>query len=484
MRRETEESQMTNNALTRRWFIGGMAASLGMVRGTRLFAAPGAAARAGARLKIGVLSDVHLKRPGDETTFLKALAYFRDHGVDGVLIAGDIADTGRAAQLKLCADCWYKTFPNGKAPDGRPVEQLFVYGNHDIDGWNWKSNAAFYKEHPEMKSIDAIGFENNRARVWEEIFHEKFAPIWMKRVKGYAVIGAHWGNIQIEDFMKAHGKELDPSLPFFYTQHAHPRNTCFGSWAWGRDDGRSTRALSPFPNAVAFSGHSHYTLTDERTVWQGAFTSVNTASLKYASTDYALRENMPGNGHGYRGDKRKHAMANIKTSDGRQGMLMSVFDDHIALERREFVTDKSLGDEWVIPLPCAEPKPFAYAEHAKKRTAPQFAEGSVAKAEKVKDGKLGEIVNITFPAAKTQAKCRVFEYEVTATLVEDDVDLVQAQRRVMAPDFHLPETAAGKPGSCAFAVAQLSLRGRYRFDVRPVECFGLKGRAIHAELTV
>ena len=77
---------MNYNALTRRWFIGGMAAGLGMMRGTRLFAAPGAAARAGARLKIGVLSDVHLKRPGDETTFLKALAYFRDHGADGVLI--------------------------------------------------------------------------------------------------------------------------------------------------------------------------------------------------------------------------------------------------------------------------------------------------------------------------------------------------------------------------------------------------------------
>ena len=311
--------------------------------------------------------------------------------------------------------------------------------------------------------------------MWEELFHEKFEPIWMKRVKGYAVIGAHWGNIQIEDFMKAHGKEIDPSMPFFYTQHAHPRNTCFGSWAWGRDDGRSTRALSPFPNAVAFSGHSHYTLTDERTVWQGAFTSVNTASLKYASTDYALRENMPGNGHGYRGEKRRHQMPNLKTSNGRQGMLMSVFDDHIALERREFVTDKSLGDDWVIPLPCAESKPFAYAAHAKKRTAPEFAAGATAKAAKVKDEKRGELIEITFPPARTQAKCRVFEY---------DVDLVQAQRRVMAPDFHLPETAEGKPATCVFAVSELPLKGRYRFDVRPVECFGHKGAPIHAELAV
>ncbi len=294
--------------------------------------------------------------------------------------------------------------------------------------------------------------------MWEELFHEKFEPIWMKRVKGYAVIGAHWGNIQIENFMKEHGKELDPSLPFFYTQHAHPRNTCFGSWAWGRDDGRSTRALSPFPNAVAFSGHSHYTLTDERTVWQGAFTSVNTASLKYASTDYALRENMPGNGHGYRGEKRRHQMPNLKTSNGRQGMLMSVFDDHIALERREFVTDRSLGDDWVIPLPCAEPKPFAYAAHAKKRTAPEFAAGATAKAVKVKDEKRGELI--------------------------EDVDLVQAQRRVMAPDFHLPETAEGKSGTCVFAVSELPLKGRYRFDVRPVECFGHKGVPIHAELAV
>lgn len=472
------------HSLTRRWFIGGMAAGFGTLLDSRLFAAPGAANMPGAKLKIGVLSDVHLKNPGDETTFLNALAYFRGHGADGVLIAGDIADTGRAAQLKLCADCWYRTFPDGKAPDGRPVEQLFVYGNHDIDGWKWKSNAERYKANPELKKSDAIGFENNRVRVWEEIFHEKFEPIWMKRVKGYAFIGAHWGDIRIEEFMKAHGKEFDPSLPFFYTQHAHPRDTCFGSWAWGRDDGRSTHALSPFPNAVAFSGHSHYTLTDERTVWQGAFTSVNTASLKYASTDYALRENMPGNGHGYRGEKRRHQMPNVKTSDGRQGMLMSVFDDHIALERREFVTGKSLGDDWVIPLPCAESKPFAYAEHAKKRVAPEFAEGAKVKVAKVKDEMKGELIEVTFPPARTQAKCRVFEYEVTATLIEDDVDLVQAQRRVMAPDFHLPETAEGKPGSCVFAAAELSLKGRYRFEVRPIECFGHKGRAIHAELAI
>ncbi|MBO4288396.1 MAG: metallophosphoesterase [Kiritimatiellae bacterium] len=468
--------------ISRRWFIGGMAGAAFGAR--RLFAEAGAASASGAKVKFGVLSDVHLKKTGDEAAFLKALAYFRENNVDGVLIAGDIADTGCAAQLKLCADCWYKTFPDGKAPDGRPVEQLFVYGNHDIDGWKWKANAERYKKDPELRKVDAIGFENNRARVWEGLFHEKYAPIWMKRVKGYTFIGAHWSNIQIEAFMKAHGKEIDPSLPFFYTQHAHPRNTCFGGWAWGRDDGRSTRALSPFSNAVAFSGHSHYTLTDERTVWQGAFTSINTASLKYASTDYALRENMPGNGHGYRGEKRKHLMPSIPTSNGKQGMLVSVFGDRIAIERREFVTGKSLGDDWVLPLPCAESKPFAYAARVKTRTAPEFAAGAEVKAVTTKDEKKGDLIEITFPAAKTSGKCRVFEYEVTAVLTEDDVELVQLQRRVLAPDFHLPETKEGMAGRCVLAAADLPMKGRYRFEVRPLECFGRKGAPISVEATV
>ena len=470
--------------VTRRWFIGGMA-GFGATAGLRLFAQQGAAAAGGAKMKLGVLSDIHLNKEGDEDTLLAALTYFRDHGVDGVLIAGDIADTGRVSQMKRCADCWYKIFPEGKAPDGRPVEQLFVYGNHCVTAWKW-GNA--FKDDEEGAKVEALGYAENRARVWEELFHEPFAPIWFKRVKGYPIIGAHWeeraGGIQIESFMAAHAKELDPAFPLIYTQHAHPKDTCFGTWSWGHDDGRSTRALSPYPNAIAFSGHSHYSLTDERTVWQGAFTSINTSSLRYTSLDLALRENAPGNSSGYRGEKRKHAMDKLDTYNGRQGMLVALFDDHVAIERREFVNGKSLGDDWVFPLPCAETKPFAYAAHAKRRTAPQFAEGAEVKVATRKNEKGNSRVDITFPAAETRGKCRVFEYEVTAVLLEDDVDLVQLQRRVLAPDFHLPETKPGKPGICTLAASDLPLKGHYRFDVRPIECFGLKGNPIHALATI
>ena len=438
-----------------------------------------------ALLKMGVLSDIHLNRPGDEATLLKALEHFRDRGADSVLIAGDFADTGRIAQAKMLADAWFKVFPNDTAPDGRHVERLFVYGNHCVAGWTWGNEL---KNDPARAKAEAIGFGDNRARIWDELFHEEFKPIWMKTVKGVPVVGAHWeergGGIAIEDFMKLHGREIDPKLPFVYTQHAHPKDTCFGPWAWGHDDGRATRALSPFANAVAFSGHSHYTLTDERTVWQGAFTSINTSSLKYASTDYSLRENINGNGSGFRGENRTHRMSQVGTGDGRQGMLVSFFDDHLAIERREFVHGQSLGDDWIVPMPAANGA-YSYAKRAARRVTPEFAADakvSVTVTPK-KDEKDFTHVTLAFPAAQIRNKVRVYEYEVTAVLHEDDVDLVQAQRRMMSPDYYRPVAKLAKEVAFTFAAEDLPIKGRYRFEVRPVECFGKKGAAIVSDAT-
>ena len=65
-------------------------------------------------------------------------------------------------------------------------------------------------------------------------------------------------------------------------------------------------------------------------------------------------------------------LAMFKPGDCRQGMLWSVYDDHIVVKRREFLSNLDIGEEWVMPLPSAEPRPFAFAEHAKKMNAPQF----------------------------------------------------------------------------------------------------------------
>lgn len=429
------------------------------------------AAKSEPDIRFGVLSDVHLHTPGDEDTLVKAFEYFRDSGVDGVIVAGDIADNGRISQLRRFADTWNRIFPGGKGLGGRPVEKLFIYGNHEIWGMNWA-----IAENPEEMRRDLIASTDTRpAEVWEEVIGEPYSDFWIKNVKGFRFIGGHWTKKDqfdgLEAFLAAHKDELGGGKPFFYTQHSHPLGTCIGPWAWGRDNGASTMALSAFPNAVAFSGHSHYPLTDERSVWQGAFTSINTASLRYCSVGYSLRENMKVNTHGFRGETRKHLMEQMNTWGSRQGMLVSVYGNVLSIERRDFFAGKSLGDDWRISVPCEGD--CSFAARAKKRSAPEFAADAKV-AVSVENG----LFAVKFPAAKTVRKCRVFEYEVTATLVEDGVDLIQAQRRVLASDFYMPESQNGPDGKCLFSPGELPLKGRTVFSVRPLDCFGLKGAPI------
>ena len=160
---------------------------------------------------------------------------------------------------------------------------------------------------------------------------------------------------------------------------------------------------------------------------------------------------------------------------------MSVYDDRMVIERREFVTGHSLGDDWVVPLPAGMGVgSFAYGEQAKRKVAPEFASDAKVAVSFVDDENkdIGRAVQLDCPRAEERGGCRVFDYEVTATLVEDDVDLVQVQRRFIAPDFFLP--LESKIPSCRFrlALSDLKLKGHYRFGVTPVESFGKKGRAI------
>ena len=90
-------------------------------------------------------------------------------------------------------------------------------------------------------------------------------------------------------------------------------------------------------------------------------------------------------------------------------------------------------------------------------------------------------VAVTFPSAETRNKCRVFEYEVQAVMVDDDIEMVATTRRVLAPDFFLPASKANQPGMCVFALAELPKGVHLRFDVTPIECFGKKGRPIRSD---
>lgn len=500
--------------LSRRFFIGG-AVSFGAFAGNRFVkAAPGTFLGKKPNLTFGVVSDIHITKVGadekmaswgNNLTFRHTLEWFRDQGVDAVMVVGDMVDTGMVEELQAVAQAWYAVFPDDKAPDGRTVEKLFVNGNHDYHGYLYGDHAA--KAYPDEAERRRHVLRNDLGGWWKKIFNEDYSRLYRKTIKGYTFLGQHWDDgtgmetkygscpfgVELATFLDANGKTLDPSLPFFYFQHPHPKDTCYGPWAWGHDSGLVTKTLSAYANAIAFSGHSHYTLTDDRSLWQGAFTSVGTSSLRYTGMPYNARhpagyENTTTEAKERDTLDAQKVMGKYNGGDCRQGMLWNIYDDRIVVQRREFLSNLFVGPDWVMPLGAAEPKPFAFAQRAKKTTAPEFpADAKIvlkkikAKTRKTPSGDAAEKIayELTFPAALGAAGSRPHEYEITAEGAEGKTAIFH----VIAEGFnHALEHPRAKADSSFCVAADRLPAGLKRFSVRPLDCWWKKGAPLSVDV--
>lgn len=456
-----------------------------------------------ARLKVGVLTDVHIKEPasanagtissayyGDgcqngwptsSETFRHALTYFRDQNVDAVVITGDMADLGLICQLETLMSIWNSVFPGDQAPDGHHVERIFITGNHEWCGVNFNCVKRLY---PDDKERVAANFVSDPAGIWERIFGEKYTPIFIKDVKGYKFVCAHWqhaaGIDGMEKFLAEHREEISGGRPFFVLQHLHPAGTCSAGIASG-DDGRARKILSKYPNAVAFSGHSHKSLTDERTIWQGEFTSVGLSSLRMVQTPPGCENgNCTVNDPGINGVSQ---MAPLDAFMGRQGMVMTVYDDQIFFSRRDFLTGTSLGPAWVIPLPVSKSvKPYSLAYRRENEEIPEFppsASVAIVREDKGKD-RAGNIIpqlHVDFPSVMPfKDGTRVCEYSVKAIRTKDR-SLIR-EKHIHSPDYILPLSKRIDRVRCTFAASDFENEEDVSFEVTPLGFFGAVGNPI------
>lgn len=488
--------------INRRFFIGGASAfgSLALFGDRRVLTASDRPSGK-PNLRLGVISDIHIDRlakPGEkefpgrfEITFQKALEWFRDMKADAVVLTGDMADWGYGEGLLDTMTTWERVFPNDRAPDGRKVERLFIYGNHEC----YTSLVPYAKRfYPDEGEWAKHSIRADMAGWWKKAFHEDYRRFYEKEVKGYRFLGCHWDcwtapgdpHSQIEAYMKEKGKTIDPSRPFFYLQHPALKDTCNGPWAWDHDYGVATRVLSAFPKAVAISGDTHYSLTDERSVWQGAFTSVCAGSLCY--TGHA-HDSCPPNGYENAGcpagkDASKidaaKMMPAMDTGDCRQGMFWEVYDDTIVMKRREFISGQSLGPDWVVPIASPSNRPFAFVEHARKIEPPQFPFGAKVTCERIRQknrkGQEKDAVRVSVPPVRANVRGRCFEMVFAA---QGEKTPLPVRKVVMAEGFNQPlgSSRAKSPTSCVFAADELP-PGRVTFTVTPRNCFGAEGKSI------
>ena len=488
----------------------------GFMAGGVCFAAARALAVEGKEpnLRVGILSDVHVDSERPAKNLERALRYFDKRKVDAVLITGDLVTWNRYREFKLMAATWFKVFPDDRRSDGVKIERLFVTGNHDVDGFAY--GGAKYKSLAEAKED---GFFFHREEYWREFFHEDYKPVSVKTVKGYSFVLRNWLSIlgpggENTPISKEAGCTVEPNptaefiasldlpkdRPFFYAQHEMPNDTVNATWLvkgerWtnGHDNGISTKFLSKYPNVIAFSGHCHNSLTDEMSIWQGAFTAVN------CSCNCGFVFMAPGRENGWCcddfGQEPPFEMPRIDILKVNQGLVMEVFDDAVVLERHEFRYGHRLGPDWVIPVGKGAPKPYTVENRLKNAKKPVFRAGAAVKVwqgegfgrDAAGTGTAKEKhaqVYVSFPAVRTTdgSPVRAWDYAVRAEFAAGDVVKTLRERYVFSEGAFYAEEDETQPVVCAFnrkdIPAKANARQKVRFVVTPRSCWGVEGDPI------
>lgn len=479
------------NLLTRRNFVRSAAAAFGgLVLPTDAFGTGGSPL-----IRFGVLSDVHINDPRSDGWLEKNLRMLDGMKVDAVIFPGDLADLGYISQLRRLAAVEEKVFPNGRAADGRPVRLMHTTGNHDIGQWPslWKDVP------PERQRQIRFDCDDHEARVWEEIFHERWELVRRWEVNGIPFVCSQWQRAkpQTERYFREHARDFDPALPFVYFQHAHPKGTCHGPFGdeEGRavDAGQATRALAPFANAVAFSGHSHIGPTDERAVWQGAFTSIGAgcAGIRVPS-NFGSSKFHDNGGATWNGSDLLRLMPPVTTGEGvlkdneikgSAAMMVELFRDHLIIHRLSCYYGRPWGEDWCVPLPAAVDGPYDFKKCAATRKAPQFAEGdkidaaycakAPAWAGREWRGKK-PCVKIDFPTARRVDISRVFDYDVTVSADGQEI----CRKKIISRGQHLPDCDMYPGEEVLFTVEEIPAGKEVVFTAVPFDCYGTRGRPL------
>lgn len=409
-------------------------------------------------VRIGILSDVHLSKSvwGDRQheRLKKALLFFRQKGVDGIVICGDLQENLEInTSLKNIGEfweIWESIFSENRNPlTGEPVEPLFIYGNHD-------------------RILTEAGY-------WPERYGE-FTPAWHKEVKGYHFVGAHYtmeGEALTGELVRQAQKEAGEK-PFFYIQHLPVTGTLYDA---GEGLLKAGVAILPvvkkMENCVVLTGHTHIPLTDERSIWQSddpnapRFTTVNCASTNYA---YIKMMGLDVNGCG---------------DDMQHGIYMTLEGTAVTMERFSFYdmvlqtgsdgqyasdADQavSLGESWSFDVTQKKDKPYAYETRFREAKTPAFAEDAVLDV-----GSIGPTyANLLIPPARVEAPCGYSDLIQSYLVEAEDTEtgeIVAASQ--VAAVYHVDGTPKNQQKTVYLGIEGLKPGKTYLLKAYARECY-------------
>ena len=314
-------------------------------------------------LKVGIISDSQIipsNKKEDEWLKIfsehlkKALEVLKLHQIEVLIFAGDLTDSGTEYAYDEILSIYKSVYKN---EEEKPIFN-YIMGNHDY--WlSYMENGKFCPKFGEPKELQFLFFNKLKEK-----------PFSHKVINGYHFI--NWGsedgsdnpNTNI-DWIESQIKialEDDKNKPIFVTTHYAAEDTVYGSNDWGTKSIKTI--LKKYPNIIHFSGHSHFSLIDERSIWQKEFTSIQTQSVSYIELDKGFENGpYPCDEYGSIQEAGRNFM----------GLIMNVNQSQIEILRISLEKDKLYGEPWIIELPC-DINNFKYTldKRIKERNNPRF----------------------------------------------------------------------------------------------------------------
>lgn len=284
-------------------------------------------------LRVAVISDLQLPDSTDKTThqyesFEKTLTMLKNKGMDALIIGGDFTDLS----TKNAWGTYKEIYDRVMADSEKPIP-LYIMGNHDY----WLDYFTKSKE---------IATPAKLQRRFTEYTGEY--PYSHKIINGYHFIcwsssnGSYDKSYTNKDWIRGELDQAvadDPNKPIFVITHLNPSDTAYGSDEWGNSD--IADVLKDYSQVISISGHSHYSVIDERSIWQDSFTAFTTQSLDYIELESGK----------FNGSIPKDAYGNTIAEQLPACLYMEIEEDKVTISRLEANTGNTLKEPWVIEAP-------------------------------------------------------------------------------------------------------------------------------------
>jgi len=403
-------------------------------------------------LKVGIISDVQsyaFEQDWGMHNCIKAFEMLAEMDIDVLVNAGDIGDFGEESK----AIEYYQKMVEKHFPRKMPI-QVNCAGNHDF--WTKKNS-------PLTSDYVFARFQN--------VFHDPVKNPFSKTIAGYDFISfaSDNKNNYSEKFCDSLKDEIqksvarDPHKPIFVITHFQPKDTCSGSLKDGRSGLR--RIMNEFPQVVSLSGHTHCPLEDERCIWQGEFTAINTSTLSYG----CIEENCA------------NLMGPILPF-GReviQMMYMEIYRDRLEIHRYNVEDGREIKPDniWKVSLPY-KPEEAVYTDkRALFRNEPEFPSDTKIYF-RIDYG----FVYLVFNEAKHDDF--VHFYKLVFTEIKPDGTERKPMEYLYVANFY--RLLKNQDPRYVFRLPPHTLEAAktYRFDVYPIETFGKTGKPISLTASV